>query len=75
MKVRKYLSASYEAEITQIYSKSNKLIGLKKTEKTLSNVCSSYQSLFAKCYVFGFESELSRQSHNTYHDNYVITNI
>ena len=25
------------------------------------------QSLCAKCYVFGFESELSRQSHNTYH--------
>jgi len=40
---------------------------LKKTEITLSDVCSSYQSLCAKCYVFGFESELSRQSHNTYH--------
>ena len=40
---------------------------LTKTVKTLSDVCSSCQSQCAKCYVFGFESELSRQSRNTYH--------
>ena len=33
LKVWKYLSASSEAEIIQIYSKSNKLIGLEKNRK------------------------------------------
>lgn len=58
-------SASYEAEIYQNLNKSNRSFGLKKTEITLSYVCGSCQSLCAKCKAFGFESELSHQSHNT----------
>ena len=59
MRTRKKFLVAQMARMAQI------LDDLKKTVKTLFDVCSSCQSLCAKCYGFGFESELSRQSHNT----------
>jgi hypothetical protein len=40
---------------------------LKKTEITLSDVCSSCQSLCAKWFGRVFKNEFLRHAHNTYH--------
>ena len=43
---------------------------LKKTIKTLFDVCKLLQSSCAKSYGFGFKNEFLRQFHNPYHNNY-----
>ena len=43
------------------------VLGWKKTEITLSDVCSSYQSLCAKWFGRVFKNEFLRHAHTTYH--------
>ncbi|UKK67628.1 hypothetical protein L6466_13060 [Prevotella communis] len=58
----------YRAEIEQNLIKIEQInrVG-KKTEKTLSNVCSSYQSHCAKWCGRVFKNEFLRHAHTTYH--------
>lgn len=60
------MGVTYGEKSNKLIQNRAKYLGRKKG-RTLSDVCSSYQSQCAKCYVFGFESVLSRQSRNTYH--------
>ena len=67
LKVWKSEKSPYGEKFNKLIQNRTDVLGWKKTEKTLSDVCRSCQSLCAKWCGRVFKNEFLRHAHTTYH--------